>query len=167
MKICIDICGTIADVRQSIVDIAYGGIDPSPDEYYLPIMGGWDGDLIYPIFREAKPIEGARESLYTLIEMGHELVYLTARPKIAEEVTLEWLKKYDFPNIPLHMHKDKLSFMIHHQYDLLVDDSPNEIMSVTGIKEFITHKRRYNKHLPNRYTWDEIIPLLRSEIVWK
>lgn len=43
------------------------------------------------------PIPGAREALHFLVAEGARLMYTTCRPSDSQQLTREWLARYDFP----------------------------------------------------------------------
>ena len=74
--------------------------------------------------REIPPVPGAAEGVGWIVSGGHEVRYVSARPPAVEEVSLEWLKEWGFPLVPLHcLGRDgKKELLRNDPYELLIDD---------------------------------------------
>lgn len=74
--------------------------------------------------REIPPVPGAAEGVNWIIEGGHEVRYASARPPEVEEVSLEWLREWDFPIVPLQcLGRDgKKELLRTDPYEMLIDD---------------------------------------------
>src|SRR5690606_7035963 len=62
----------------------------------------WKSSLEEIYYTNCPPFEGAVEVLDKLIADGHEVFYITARPKDHGERTKEWLKQRGFPVVDGH-----------------------------------------------------------------
>lgn len=58
-------------------------------------------------FLSAEPYEGAADNLRILVTEGNSLTYFTAREEKDRKVTIEWLKKHNFPEARLIMDKPR------------------------------------------------------------
>lgn len=152
--LCIDIDNTIADVNTPLL-----GILPSLDITKYPAPG------ITPqtfednpwIFTNALPIPKAVKAL-KFLAMSWEIVYLTARPKWAEKITLEWLNCHGFPQGEVILSLDKGAEVKRLGASLAIDDAPQEIKKLSRIIPVLIYAQPYNqglKHLGQRITWEE------------
>lgn len=152
--LCIDIDNTIADVNTPLL-----GILPSLDFSKYPTPG------ITPqffeenpwVFQEASPITGAVEAV-NYLSQSWEIVYLTARPKWAEKITLEWLNRHSFPQGEVILSFDKGAQVQRLGASLVIDDAPQEIKKLSQIIPVLIYAQPYNhylKHLGQRITWEE------------
>lgn len=94
MRIIIDIDGVIASYPKDITTY--------PDE------------LFPEIFSTAVPSDGCKEAIEKLRELGYEVILHTSRWKEDEELTREWLERYEIPYDDIIFDKP--------QGDLYVDD---------------------------------------------
>ena len=111
MKISIDLDGIVIDFPGSLRSelIKTIGFDyyskPAPVDYYInqwpeikAIPGGPEEVVRLsstpPAYQKAKPIKDAIKSLNTLKNLGHELWFISARPKSLTKTTIDWFKKY-------------------------------------------------------------------------
>jgi hypothetical protein len=91
----VDICNSLANVNLELQNRGFDtSIYPSP----VPIKTWSELD----IFRSAKLIEPVAKLVHQLHEDGYTIIYLTARPRELEKVTIEWLTTYGLPEAPLH-----------------------------------------------------------------
>lgn len=124
-RVAIDICNTIVDINSKIEEKGYRRNRGA--YFYL----GLPNDFFVKhleVFRDAKPINGAVEALHRLVEAGNEIVYLTARPEVAKEVTL-WnlFEKNGFPKGEVVHSFNKASDFKRLNCDYAIDDAPAEI----------------------------------------
>lgn len=97
----------------------------SDDDYFKFVVNGvidreifWIGD-IYP---------GCKESIDLIKNMGHEIVFITARrfngiEHLCQQATFEWINNSGLPYDKIIVDNDKTGYSL----DLLIDDSPNQI----------------------------------------
>lgn len=151
--IAVDICNTIADVI-SVIN-ARLGYNPNPAEYFHPAL--WDKPYYFEenldIFLEAKPIASSIEILNEL-SIYNEIIYITARPEIAEFVTKLWLKENNYPKGKVYFSKNKAKLASKLGVDIAIEDAPFEIERYikAGIKVFIK-EQAYNIGYENRFEW--------------
>ncbi len=74
--------------------------------------------------REIPPVPGAAEGVNWIIARGHKVRYASARSPDVQKVSLEWLREWGFPPVPLHcLGRDgKKELLRADPYDLLIDD---------------------------------------------
>lgn len=152
--IAVDICNTIADVISELD--ARLGHNPNPARYFHP--GLWDKPYYFEenldIFLDAKPIGNSVEILSEL-SVYNEIVYITARPEIAEFVTKLWLKENNYPKGKLYFSKNKAKLASKLGVDIAIEDAPFEIERYikAGIKVFVK-EQAYNVGYENRFEWE-------------
>lgn len=167
--IAIDICNTIANISEEL-NIRLGR-NPDPNVYFHPGLvdkpNFFEDNL--DIFLNAKPIGNSVEVLKQLSIHNH-IMYITARPKIAEFVTRVWLKKNGYPLSKIYFTNDKVEIASNLGITLAIDDAPFEIERYinAGFKVLVK-KQSYNSDFNNRFEWDDINywRVVRSEKVEK
>lgn len=154
--IAIDLCNTIADVIGEL-EVRLGH-NPNPNQYFHPGLidkpNYFEDNL--DIFLVAKPIGNSAEILREL-SINNNIVYITARPKIAEFVTRVWLKRNNYPLSKIYFTNNKVDIAAKLGVDLAIDDAPFEIERYinAGI-EVLTKEQTYNTRLPNRFNWEDV-----------
>lgn len=122
------------------------GVDPHVGEIIHQAYK--DNDVSY--ISEMTPIQGAREVINELYENGMHIIFITHRPELVEEETINWLNMHGFkfdaiiPDAP----DDKTE---PEQLDILIDD--NERVIETAIESNI-HTILFPKVYNREYTWD-------------
>ena len=159
----------------------------NPDAYNSEDVFDWneETDLDFWInnifeYAEKNPvIEGAADNIKKLKEDGHTLYIITARwlasPKTdktfkqAQELrekmrktVKEWLERNQiiYDNI-IFSEEDKSSHIIENNIDIMIEDSPNNLKSLSRITKMICVDWVYNKGIENDnifrcYNWNEI-----------
>ena len=87
----------------------------------------FDIDGILCVEGDRRAIEGAQESVDTVLRKGHSVIYWTARPEIDRLKTAQWLSDNGFPNSPLFMGKP--------QAHIYVDD--RAVSSIEDLMELL------------------------------
>jgi 5'(3')-deoxyribonucleotidase len=107
-------------------------------EKYLDVFG--HSVLEGNVFWRGKPIEGAKEGIAKLRELGHEVVIVTHRdhpdPKVADAMkraTLYWLQNHNIQVDAILFKGVKTNLGI----DILVDDAPHNIEAATEAGEWV------------------------------
>ncbi|MGI9862333.1 HAD family acid phosphatase [Moorella naiadis] len=153
-KIGIDICNTIADVNECIRQ-ALNPPDACFKEYGLSRYGideEWFTKHL-ELFAEAKPMPGAVEALDILASGGIEIYYLTARPEKARGITVEWLKRWGFPEVRLIMTREKDEAAKELGLGLVMEDAPPEIAKLEKVGiDVVIYRQPYNKGM---FTWEK------------
>lgn len=114
-KIAIDVDDTLYAfgdaVREEFFRMAVERDDKSilkgayaPFTEWRSLSDSLEGDVVYEaILRvhdkttKQTPFNGANETIWNLVDSGHEIVYITSRLEKYHEDTLEWLHAWDFP----------------------------------------------------------------------
>lgn len=111
LKIGVDLDGTVVDFNESLRKELIKKIKfdtnskPAPVPYYInqwpeikAIPNGPEEVIrlssIPLAYQKAKPIKDAIKSLNIIRGLGHELWFITARPKSLTQTTIDWFKKY-------------------------------------------------------------------------
>lgn len=151
-KIAVDICNTLADVNAVLKD--YLGEIPNPSSKNAIDSSFFKQNLW--IFESAKPIKCANKKLHE-ISKEYEVIYITARPEVAKEVTEKWLEINNFPKGKVYFTKDKA--LLAHGLDikLAIEDAPHEIANYlrSGVN-VIVKAWDYNAKFSNRFEWDSL-----------
>lgn len=96
------------------------------------------------LYEHVLPISGARPAIYTLLSMGHRVVYATSCPSGTAEFKRSWLLRWGFLT-PANASRDFLPVsdksLIHADY--LFDDRPENIEGFTGTGVLI--RRAHNQ----------------------
>ena len=126
MKIFIDIDDVLAETFSAIENRFGKAADPSLEDLTVMFPGADVNSIIEGVefYMEIPPIEGAVLGVNWLLKKGYEASYLSSRPSSVEEATQEWLKIYNFPNIPMQClgRDSKKEALKASDYDLLIDD---------------------------------------------
>lgn len=134
----------------------------------------YESDEFYSI----KPLDGAVEAIETLHEIGHHLELITARPKIMEVKTRNWINKY-FPDKFSNIHitnsyalegtsVKKSEVCKKQNIPLIIDDSPHHAIDCAsaGVDAILlNYPWNLNVAMPENVTrvnsWKEIIEILQ------
>ena len=133
----------------------------------------WNSSLEEIYYTSCPPYPNAVETLQKLEMEGHEIYYITARPKEHGERTMEWMIENKFP-----VHKDRFYYGMNDEdkvhiindleLDYYFDDKPAVLETLRNhpLKVF-AKSQSYNKHLdiPQITNWSELIDLLIEEKV--
>lgn len=112
----------------------------------------WNGD-IYP---------GCLKAISKLKDMGHEIVFITARKfhgieAICEQATISWIEKNRLPYNKIIVDNDKTGYDL----DILIDDSPNQIENhVLHGEHAVVFDQPWNteiKYCDRVYGWDHVV----------
>lgn len=141
LTIAVDICNTIADVFSVLKKMV---VWPDEKSYFHPQITDSFFEKNPFVFEEAMPYEGASESLRKL-SRTFEIVYLSARPLWALEITKRWLEKHNFPAGRIILTKNKAKIAREMGILIAIEDAPHEIVNFrkNGIQVLIK-KQPYN-----------------------
>ncbi len=151
-KIAVDICNTIADVNAVLKEM-FGEV-PNPSSRFTLTKSFFEKNLW--IFESAKPITGSMNKLNEL-NKDYEIVYITARPEDAKDVTLDWLKRHNYPDGDVLFTTDKALLARSLEIKLAFDDAPHEIANYlrSGINVMVKDQD-YNSKFSNRFEWNNL-----------
>jgi len=157
MRIGVDLDGIVVDFpgslrKELIKTIGYDFYSkPAPVSFYInewpeikAIPGGSEEVVRISqdqsAYKKAKPIHDAIKSLNTLRELGHELWFITARPKNLTQTTIDWFEQYDLawaiPNLIVcdalfsDRAKAKSIACNAHEIEILIDDQAETIKNI-------------------------------------
>ena len=104
-------------------------------------------------FTNCPAFDGAIELLNSLVKEGHEVYYITSRPKQSCERTRQWMKDQGFPIIDNHFYcgmqdEEKIEIIKQLNLDVYVDDKPKvlETLQDLNINVFVKDQS-YNQHV--------------------
>ena len=190
MNIGIDLDGVLTNYRQFAIEQGQKyckendkGKLVNPEAYYMKDMYNWDEKTDYDFWiknifsyaTENPAIQGASENTKKLKEDGHTIFIITARKfatpddnckeEIREKMkktVKEWLAKneikYDYI---IFSKEDKSKNIIENNIDVMIEDSPNNVKSLSKLTKIICMDWPYNKGIENDniyrcYNWNEI-----------
>ncbi|NYF24862.1 HAD family acid phosphatase [Sporosarcina sp. JAI121] len=131
----------------------------------------WNSSLEEIYFTSCPPYPDAVKTLQRLDREGHEIYYITARPKVHGERTIEWMIENKFPVDKDRFYygmkdEDKVNIIQELNLDYYFDDKPAvlETLKNRPVKLF-AKSQSYNRHLDiQRITeWSELFDLLNAE----
>jgi uncharacterized protein len=181
MKLGFDVDDTLIDLRQHAFHIYNKklnkeiGLDVfealSTMEIHEPFgLTQSEGKAMWAKWREeiyftsCPPFPGAVEALQELVRNGHEIYYITARPKEHCEQTKKWLSDNGFPIQTNHFYcgmsdSDKVHIIRELGLEYYFDDKPAVLHTLSELPLKIYAKdRSYNRHLdvPRITSWAEL-----------
>ena len=123
----------------------------------------WNSLLEHIYFTDCPVYEGALEFLQQLEEEGHEIFYITSRPKGHCAKTKEWIKKKGFPVKDDHFFcgmqdQEKIDIIKELKLDYYFDDKPAVLETVMGVQTKVFVKdQSYNQHvnIPRVFDWKD------------
>ena len=154
--IAVDICNTIADIISEL-DLRLGH-NSNPNQYFHPGLierpRFFEENL--DVFLRAKPIGNSAEILREL-SIHNNIMYITARPKIAEFVTRSWLQKHGYPLKKIYFTNNKVEVASKLGVDLAIEDAPFELERyIKAGFDVLVKKQSYNMSFSNRFDWENI-----------
>ena len=150
MLIQVDVDNTLYSAHTLFAKVAKTHYDidlktPSNWHEYLEYV---ELDTLRKIFRKShsrqhvmrqKPYGNSVETLNWLAEKNHQIIYISDRHGQANQALYDWLKEKNFPidwslnKIPVVTTKDKRSWMIENNPDVVIDDRPRTLMLAQSI----------------------------------
>lgn len=103
------------------------------------------------VFLDAEAALGAAEKLEDFLMAGNRFVYVTAREPWTKTITDYWLKKNDFPKVPVIFTKDKRSVAIRMNATLCIEDAPHELERLLDLMPALVPARKYNESFDRRF----------------
>ncbi|MCL1698830.1 HAD family acid phosphatase [Lysinibacillus sp. Bpr_S20] len=130
----------------------------------------WNRLLAEIYFTNCPAFEGALEVLHTLAQQGHDIYYITSRPKQYCEQTQAWMKAQGFPITAGHFFcgmqdTEKVAIIKELALDVYVDDKPAVLETLQDVNtKVILKNQSYNKHveLPRLTHWDDFVRLVNN-----
>ena len=186
MKLGFDIDDTLIDLRRHAFhlynkkmkkNISINVFEAIPTvEIHVPFgltneQGGqlWKASMEEIYFTDCPSFEGAKEMLNALAKEGHEIYYITSRPKHYCQQTREWVKAQGFPVVNERFFcgmqdHEKIELINKLQLDVYVDDKPAVLNTLVNSKtKVIVKNQSYNVQVPfPRLTnWHDFRSLLK------
>lgn len=127
-------------------------------------------DNILPqVFSKVQTKENAKDIINKLKKEGNSIYIITARTKIKEpyRVTQEMLERYGIDYDELIIQKDKKQCCIDKKIDILIDDEPQNITSVSEIIPVIAFEALHNEECEGNNiikvnTWNEVYDTIKE-----
>lgn len=131
----------------------------------------WKDSLDEIYYTNCPPYDDIVEILQQLVNDGHDIYYITARPKEHGERTKEWMKALGFPVADKQFFygmqdQEKVNIIKELDLDYYFDDKPEVLNTLTNEKVTIMVKdQSYNRHLsiPRIIHWSDLMKLLKTE----
>ncbi|MEG0261290.1 MAG: hypothetical protein RR595_07380 [Lysinibacillus sp.] len=128
----------------------------------------WNSSLDDIYFTDCPIFEGALETLQALQREGHDIYYITSRPKKYCEKTREWMIAQGFPVVEGHFFcgmqdYEKIETIKALSLDVYVDDKPAVLETLQNIAtKVILKDQSYNQHvqLPRLSHWQTFETLI-------
>lgn len=163
--VVVDLCNTICDVNGLIEELF--SVKRLPGVYRFDNLRPEFFRECPEIFSFPKAFERAADCLRMIQEQEHEIVYVTARPAEAEEVTLQYLRENNFPEGKVVFSSDKVSVCkdILKEKKLLfaMEDEPEKILSYKKANIPVLVKRwDYNIGMAQSFDWMMLYQYLKS-----
>lgn len=188
MKLGFDIDDTLINLREHAFHIYNKKLDKNvPMEVFQKLdrveihepfglteeEGGemWKSCLEEIYYTSCPPFPNAVETLQELDGQGHDIYYITSRPKEHGERTKEWVKKQGFPVKDDHFFygmrdDEKVKIIQKLQLDYYFDDKPAVLNTLLneGATKVVVRDQSYNRHvdLPRILDWGELPKLIRN-----
>ncbi|OLS37217.1 HAD family acid phosphatase [Bacillus sp. MRMR6] len=131
----------------------------------------WNSSLEEVYYTSCPPFPNAIETLQDLNQQGHEIFYITSRPKEHGERTKEWMKSQGFPvNDERFFYgmqdHEKVQIIKNLQLDYYFDDKPgvlNTLLDEPKTKVFM-RDQSYNRNLkfPRIVEWTELKQIIKN-----
>lgn len=128
----------------------------------------WKSHMEAIYFTNCPSYEGARETLQALVAAGHDVYYITSRPKQYCARTREWMVAQGFPVAQGHFFcgmqdDEKIATIQALALDVYVDDKPTVLKTLASLKtKVIVANQSYNQQveLPRLTTWADFDTLV-------
>ncbi|MEI3597989.1 MULTISPECIES: 5' nucleotidase, NT5C type [unclassified Oceanobacillus] len=129
----------------------------------------WTHSLEEIYYTDCPAFPGARETLLDLAEEGHEIYYITARPKEHGIRTREWMKEKGFPITDDRFFygmqdEEKVKIIEELELDYYVDDKPAVLKTLLHTPiQLIVKDQSYNKDLEMErlIDWDDFKSMIK------
>ncbi|MEH7248888.1 HAD family acid phosphatase [Neobacillus niacini] len=131
----------------------------------------WKSSLEEIYFTNCPPFPNAVETLQELDKKGHEIYYITARPKEHGEKTKVWMREQGFPVRDDRFYygmqdHEKVEIIKELQLDYYFDDKAEvlDTLSDESLNIFV-RDQSYNRHLhyPRILDWTELMGALKKD----
>ena len=193
MNIGIDIDGVLTDMEREVTDYATKmcveeGLPIKVDvsQYYETDSFNWTQEqsdrfwnkYLVPYVVESNARRYAKEIIKKLRQEGNKVYIITARDESGmpteyygkmQQLTKEWLKKYEieYDKLIFAKDKEKLQRCIENNVDVMIEDSPRNIRNISSKVKVIKFDCQYNKdvigsNIINAYSWYHIYRIIKE-----
>lgn len=162
-KIAFDIDNTLAECGGAVNGVleacgfqpnyfsqSYDFLDTISKEHYEPAKAIINALFDHPpFFAKLEPVIHAPKAVQRLHAQGYANCYITARRSIHHGTTLAWLKKHDFPELPLYSNQHaegKVEIALERGCNILVDDHLDNAKAAIDAGLVVLIPRRYYNH---------------------
>lgn len=129
----------------------------------------WQDCMQEIYFTKCPSFQDAKEVLNTLADEGHEIYYITSRPKMYCQQTREWVKAQGFPVVDERFYcgmqdHEKIDIIKSLELDVYVDDKPAVLNTLAQTStKVIVKNQSYNQNVdfPRLTNWQEFQALLK------
>ena len=193
MKIGIDIDGVLVDLERYVID--YGTkmcienqwpINLKLNEYFEKEKFSWTDEqeeefwnkYLEKYVLETKPREFAKEVIKKLRKENNKIYIITARNEEGlppetygkmQEFTKKWLLDNGIDNDELIFASDaeKLEQCLKNNIDIMIEDSPSNILNISNKIKVIKYDCQYNKNIEGKniimaYSWYHIYNIIKE-----
>ena len=195
MNIGIDVDGVLVDLETKM--LTYGtkfsvennlNIEVKPEEYWETKKFNWLANqeqefwnkYLVKYVRESEPREFASEVIEKLMQEGNNIYIITARNEYGmpkeyygkmQEFTKEWLdkNKIKYYKLIFKSDKEKLQCCLDNKVDIMIEDSPSNILDISKKVKVIKYDCPYNQEVQNSniikaYSWYHIYDIINKLI---
>ena len=184
MNIAIDVDNTITETKLLLKEyckkyndeVVKRNLKPNPDGFAVKNLYNWTTDekqyfidnIMEEVLDKVKLKKDSKEVIDKLIKEKHKIYILTARSiKNAYEVTEKSLKNNKINYYKLAIEKDKKTYCIDNNIDILIDDEEQNIMSVSTLIPVIVLNAEHNKDCNGKNiikadNWNEIYKIIND-----
>lgn len=181
MRIGVDIDGVISDSYPAWLQELnrhYGKNVTVLEDYEMHLVFDvpWDdmNDFfvrhVERLFTIPKPISGAKEGIETLLQEGHEVIYVTARTPEEEDITLRWLSQYEIPyeHVIFTGFKSKVDLVQQREIEVFIEDYHvnAKAIAASGVPVLLLNTSYNQVELPSGVTrcqdWNQILEEIRQ-----
>ncbi len=130
----------------------------------------WNNSLEEIYFTNCPIFKGALETLQALNQQGHDIYYITSRPKQYCAQSQQWMKAQGFPIKEGHFFcgmqdTEKVAIIKKLALDVYVDDKPAVLETLQDVEtKVILKNQSYNEHvtLPRLHHWHEFDNIIKA-----
>ena len=193
MNIGIDVDGVLVDLENKM--LTYGtkfsvennlNISIKPNEYWETKKFNWTenqelqfwNQYIIKYVRDSQAREYASEVIEKLMQEENKIYIITARDEYGmpkeyygkmQEITKNWLEKNNikYNKLIFSPDKEKLQKCIENNVDIMIEDSPSNILNISQKVKVIKYDCSYNQEVQNSniikaYSWYHIYDIINK-----
>ncbi|MFD2043317.1 HAD family acid phosphatase [Ornithinibacillus salinisoli] len=131
----------------------------------------WNSSLEEIYFTDCPAFPGAIETLLELDHQGHDIYYITARPKEHGERTKDWMKEQGFPIQDDHFYygmkdEEKVHIIQDLDLDFYVDDKPSVLRTLSNTSvNLVVKDQSYNEEVKvaRIVDWVDFMTVMNNE----